>query len=97
MFIDIVIDIALELVGFFIPDFSPKSKFEKHIIRLTEEAWFSSLEQDYRYGYIIYNNKNVKRFLSNEKNVKMIISMDIEREKFISLVKKEHVRFTRLR
>ena len=55
------------------------------------------MEKDYRYEYIIYNNSKVKRFLSSEKNVKMITSMDEEKEKFISLVKEEHARFTRLR
>ena len=67
------------------------------MIRLKEEAWFSSLEKDYRYSYIIYQNSRVKRFLSSEKNVKMIISMDEEKERFINLVIEEHVKFTRLR
>ena len=67
------------------------------MIRLKEEAWFSSLEKDYRYSYILYQNSRVKRFLSSEKNVKMIISMDEEKERFINLVIEEHVKFTRLR
>jgi hypothetical protein len=67
------------------------------MIRLKQEAWFSSLEKDYRYSYIIYQNSRVKRFLSSEKNVKMIISMDEEKERFINLVIEEHVKFTRLR
>ncbi|MCQ6280625.1 hypothetical protein [Bacillus sp. EB600] len=95
--IDLLFDIAGEIIGHFIPDLSPKSKFEKHIIRLKEEAWFSSMEKDYRYSYIIYQNSRVKRFLSSEKNVKMIISMDEEKERFINLVIEEHVKFTRLR
>jgi hypothetical protein len=65
--------------------------------RLKEEAWFSSLLLDFRYEYIIYNNNRVKRFLSSERNVKMILSMDVEKEKFITLVKEEHVKFTRIK
>jgi hypothetical protein len=94
---DLLFDIASEIIGHFIPHLLSKSKFEKHIIRLREEDWFSSMEKDYRYEYIIHNNSKVKRFLSSEKNVKMITSMDDEKEKFISLVKEEHARFTRLR
>jgi hypothetical protein len=86
-----------EIIGHFIPDLSPETKLEKNINRLKEEAWFAELEQDYRYGYIIHQNSKVKRFLKNERNVKMIISMDEEREKFVSLVKEEHVRFTKIR
>jgi hypothetical protein len=95
--IDLFFDIFGELVGHFIPDWSPESKFEKHMKRLKEEAWFSSLLEDYRYEYIIFQNNRVKRFLCNEKNIKMIISMDDEKEKFIRLVKEEHVKFTKLR
>jgi hypothetical protein len=76
---------------------SPQSKLEKLMLRLREEEWFSTLENDYRYEYIIHNNSRVKRFLSNERNVKMITSMDVEKERFISLVKEEHAKFTKLR
>ena len=96
LIIDFLFDIVGEIIGHFIPEWLPKTKFEKHISRLMEEDWFSSIEKDYRYAYIIYENRRVKRFLSDEKNIKMIISMDEEREKFISLVKEEHVRFTRV-
>jgi hypothetical protein len=95
--IDLFLEFVGELVGHFIPDWSPESKFEKHIKRLKDEAWFSSLLEDYRYEYIIFQNSRVKRFLCNERNIKMITSMDEEREKFIRLVKEEHVKFTKLR
>lgn len=90
----LLFDIAGEVIGFFIPN--PKTKFEKHIERLKEEEWFSSLLADYRYSYIIYENRKVRRFLSSERNLKMIISMDAEKENFIRLVKEEHAKFTRL-
>ncbi|RSK55636.1 hypothetical protein [Bacillus canaveralius] len=90
-------NVAGEIIGHFIPNLSPATKFEKHIARLRDEAWFSELEQDYRYEYILYQNKKIKLFLSSEKNIKMITSMDVEKERFINLVKKEHDRFTSLR
>jgi hypothetical protein len=92
----LLIDIAGDIIGEFIPDLSPKSKFEKHVSRLKEEAWFSTLEKDYRYGYIIFQNSKVKRFLSSERNVKMVLNMEEEKEKFISLIKEEHSKFTKL-
>ena len=94
--IDFLVDLAGEIIGHFLPELLPKTKFEKNITRLKEEDWFSALERDYRYAYIIYENRTIKRFLSNEKNVKMIISMDMERENFINLVKEEHARFTKI-
>jgi hypothetical protein len=86
------LDLAGELAGHLIP--SPEAKFEKHINRLKEEAWFAELEKDYRYTYIIHQNRRVRRFLCSEKNIKLILSMDEEREKFINLIKEEHVKFT---
>ncbi len=96
-FVDLLIDIAGDIVGELIPDLSRDSKFEKHIKRLKEESWFSSLEKDYRYEYIIYQNSRVQRFLSSEKNLKLILTMEEEKEKFIHLVKEEHAKFTKLR
>ncbi len=87
-------DLAGELVEHIIP--SPAAKFEKHIKRLKEETWFCELEKDYRYGYIIHQNRRVRRFLCNEKNIKLILSMDEGKERFIELVKEEHARFTKL-
>ncbi|MBS4215218.1 hypothetical protein [Neobacillus rhizophilus] len=95
LIIDLLIDIAGKIIEHLIPN--PTAKFEKNMIRLKDEAWFSELEKDYRYQYIIYNNRKVKRFLSNETNVKKIISMDLEREQFILLIKEEHEKFVGLR
>jgi hypothetical protein len=94
--IEILVDLAADIIGYIIPELAPKTKFEKNITRLKEEAWFASLEEDYRYGYIIYQNRTVKRFLGNNNNIKMILSMDEEKEKFIRLVKEEHEKFTKL-
>jgi hypothetical protein len=95
LIIDLLIYLAGEIIGHLIPERS--TKFEKHMNRLKEEAWFSELEKDYRYGYIINSNRAVKRSLNREKNIKMITSMDSERENFIRLVKEEHAKFTALR
>ncbi len=97
MVIELLLDLAGEIIEYFIPDQATESKFIKHIERLKEEEWFATLEKDYRYSYIIYQNRKVKRFLCNEKNVKMILSMDVEKENFINLVKEEHKKLTGVR
>ncbi|WP_251551661.1 hypothetical protein [Neobacillus muris] len=95
LIVDLLLDLAGELIDFLIPDRKEK-KWEKHIKRLKEEPWFNALEKDWRYEYIIYNNRMVKKFLASERNIKMITSMDEERENFIQLVKAEHEKYSRL-
>ncbi|WP_040203492.1 hypothetical protein [Neobacillus jeddahensis] len=92
--IDLLFDIGGAIIELLIPDRAFNSKFEKNVSRLKEEDWFFTMTKDYRYHYIIYQNRKVRRFLANEKHVKMILSMDEERENFIRLVKEEHARFT---
>jgi len=89
----LLVDLAGEIIGHFIPERALETKFQKNINRLMKEPWFCELEKDFRYEYIIYQNSRVKRFLSSEKNIKMITSMDEERENFINLIREEHVRF----
>ncbi len=74
-----------------------KSKLEKNIGELRGEDWFSQLDKDVRYNYIIWYNKKVKRFLSNPENIKLLKSSEEERERFISLVIKEHKKFVGIR
>ncbi|NHM30846.1 hypothetical protein [Neobacillus terrae] len=88
--VELLFDLAGEIIGHFIPERALETKFQKNINRLKEETWFGELEKDYRYEYIIYQNSRVKRFLSSEKNIKMITSMDEERDDFINLIKEEH-------
>ncbi len=75
----------------------PKSKLEKNIGELKGEEWFSQLDKDVRYNYIIWHNKKVKRFLSKPENIKILKSSEEERERFIALVIKEHKKFTGIR
>lgn len=70
-----------------------KSKLEKNIGELRGEDWFSQLDKDVRYNYIIWYNKKVKRFLSKPENIKLLKSSEEERERFIALVIKEHKKF----
>ena len=74
----------------------PKSKLEKNIGELKGEDWFSQLDKDVRYNYIIWNNEKVKRFLSKPENIKLLKSSEAERERFIALVIEEHKRFVRI-
>ena len=74
-----------------------KSKLEKNIGELRGEDWFSQLDKDVRYNYIIWHNKKVKRFLSKPENIKLLKSSEEERERFIALVIQEHKKFTGIR
>ncbi|PEQ82479.1 hypothetical protein CN481_25030 [Bacillus sp. AFS006103] len=74
-----------------------KSKLEKNIGELRGEDWFSQLDKDVRYNYIIWYNKKVKRFLSKPENIKLLKSSEEERERFIALVIKEHKKFVGIR
>jgi hypothetical protein len=76
--------------------FIPKSKFEKNIDKLQNEDWFSTLDRDHRYGYIIWSNRKVKRFLIKTENVELIMRNESAREKFIDLIKEEHDKFVGL-
>jgi hypothetical protein len=89
--IDFIVDLIGGLLEAIIP--TPKSKLEKHIEELKEDEWFSQLNKDVRYNYIIWHNKKVKRYLKKPENIKILKSSEWEREKFIQLVIEEHKRF----
>jgi len=73
--------------------FIPKSKFEKNVDKLKQEDWFVTLDEDYRYNYIIWNNRKIKRYLIKSSNVDRLIENNQEQKKFIELIKKEHLKF----
>jgi hypothetical protein len=73
--------------------FIPESKFEKNVEKLKQEDWFATLDKDYRYNYIIWNNKKVKRFLTSTNNLNMLLIDDLEQTKFTELIKKEHLKY----
>jgi hypothetical protein len=81
--------IAESFLFFFIPE----SKFEKNVEKLKQEDWFVTLNEDYRYNYIIWNNSKVKRFISKSNNLNMLLIDDVEQKKFIELIKQEHLKF----
>jgi hypothetical protein len=93
MIVDLIVDLLGGLLEWIIP--TPKSKLEKHIEELKSEDWFFQLDQDYRYNYIIWNNRKVKRFLGRPQNIKILKSNEEEKEKFIRLVMQEHEKFVR--
>lgn len=92
---DLIGELLSGLLNVIIP--TSKSKLEKNIGELRGEEWFSQLDKDYRYNYIIWNNKKVKRFLSKPEHIKLLKSSEEERESFIALVMKEHKKFTGIR
>ena len=77
--------------------FTPKSKLEKNIDKLRNEKWFSTLYGDYRYSYIIWHNRKVKRFLIKSENVELLTKNEQEQEKFTNLIKQEHSKFVALK
>jgi hypothetical protein len=77
--------------------YTPKSKLEKSLDKLRVEKWFSTLMDDYRYSYIISNDRKVKRFLVKPGNVEILMKSETEREKFIRLVEMEHKKFVGLK
>jgi hypothetical protein len=77
--------------------YTPKSKLEKNIDKLRNEIWFSTLMDDYRYSYIIWNNRKVKRLLIKPENIEILMKNEIEREKFIRIVEIEHRKFVGLK
>ena len=73
--------------------FIPKSKFEKNVDKLKQEEWFVTLDEDYRYNYIIWNNRKIKRYLIKSSNVDRLIENDQEQKKFTELIEQEHLKF----
>ena len=73
--------------------FIQKSKFEKHVEKLKQEDWFVTLEKDYRYNYIIWNNRKIKRYLIKSSNLDRLIENDQEQKMFTELILQEHIKF----
>ena len=73
--------------------FIPKSKFEKNVDKLKQEDWFVTLEEDYRYNYIIWNNRKIKRYLIKSSNLDRLIENKQEQKEFTELIKQEHLKF----
>lgn len=71
----------------------PKKKLEKPIGKLRTEKWFRDMEDDYRYGYIIWNNGAVEKYLLDEENIPMLLKLPEEQMKFTQLVMHEHRKF----
>ncbi|MEH7308284.1 hypothetical protein [Neobacillus drentensis] len=96
---DFIADLIGDLIGGVLEAIfpTPKSKLEKNIDELREEEWFSQLDKDVRYHYIIWNNSKVKRYLKKPENIKVLKSSEDERGKFIHLVIKEHKKFVGIR
>jgi len=73
--------------------FIPKSKLEKNVDKLKQKDWFVTLEKDYRYNYIIWNNRKIKRYLIKSSNLENLIENEQVQKKFTELIKQEHLKF----
>ncbi|MFD0048038.1 hypothetical protein ACFVHQ_01650 [Actinomycetes bacterium NPDC127524] len=92
--IEFLFEIAVEAIFHWRPKRLREKILARHINRLRKEDWFYELERDYRYEYIISQNSRVRKFLSREKNIKLITNVDAEKDKFIKLIEEEHHKFT---
>lgn len=65
------------------------SKLEGNLEKLDAEEWFQHLREDYRYNHIIEQNMKIKKQLSNEKYVGLLMSDQGEQNRFILQVHEE--------
>jgi hypothetical protein len=65
------------------------SKLEGNLEKLNGEEWFRNLRQDYRYDHIIGHSGKVRKYLSNEKYVGMLLENPDEQKEFIGLVQEQ--------
>ncbi|MDO7788798.1 hypothetical protein [Desulforamulus aquiferis] len=76
--------------------FNQLIKLERVINELSQEEWFKELDDDYRYSFILRNNKKVIRTLLKPGSAHAL-KYDIQvQEQFIKMVKDEHVKFVGL-
>lgn len=76
--------------------FTNETKLEKHVKMLSGEKWFDELVKDYRYSYIVWNNKRVGGYLMKLSNIQLLKKHEEEQDKFKEMVKWEHRKFTNL-
>lgn len=73
--------------------FTDETKLEKNVKMLAGQKWFDELTKDYRYSYIIWNNKRISRYLCENTNIRLLEKHEEEQKKFIDMVKQEHRKF----
>ncbi|TWT09349.1 hypothetical protein [Planomicrobium sp. CPCC 101079] len=71
------------------------STFEKNVVRLKQEEWFSLLVSDYRYEHTIRYNSKVKQFLEDPHNADRLVNDQEEQKKFVALVHRERAKQAR--
>lgn len=76
--------------------FTNETKLEKHVKMLSGEKWFDELMKDFRYSYIVWNNKRVGGYLIELSNIHLLKKHEEEQDKFKEMVKQEHRNFTTL-
>lgn len=65
------------------------SKLNSNLQKLDEEQWFRKLREDYRYNHIIEHNGKIRKYLSDDKNVGLLLVDPEEQQKFTALVQEE--------
>ena len=82
-----------KLSGVLEESYDPKKKLEQQIGKLHGEQWFNELEADYRYGYIIWNNSKVEKYLADDENISLLLKLPESQAEFSQLVIHEHRKF----
>jgi hypothetical protein len=57
---------------------------------MAKEKWFEELLSDYRYGFIIRNNNEIRSFLAQPANIDLLKTDEQARKEFVDLVISEH-------
>lgn len=65
-------------------------KFKKNIRKLKKEKWFKELCDDGRYYESIFQNEELKDYLTEERIVEKILHNKEEKERFLSLISRKY-------
>lgn len=65
----------------------------RRVDKLQKEAWFDELLKDYRYGFIIKKNNEIRSFLAQSGNIELLKTDEQVRKEFIDLVMSQHMKY----
>ena len=65
-------------------------KFKRNIRKLKKEKWFKELCDDGRYYESIFQNEELKDYLTGERIVEKILHTKEEKERFLSFISRKY-------
>lgn len=63
---------------------------DRRIGKLENKSWFEELRRDSRYGFIIWNNDEVRSYLAQPGIIELLKTDEQARKEFVDLVIREH-------